>query len=204
MRYTGPKAKIMRRFGEVLSSSPKYQRILERRKHPPGQHGARRKPAVGAYGKRLLEKQKLKAIYDLSEAQLVRYMKEATRRPGPSGANLLQLLETRLETVVYRLGFAPTTWAARQLIGHGHVRINGRRVNIPSYLVRPGEKIAVSGKMRENALVVDSVTSRPPDLIPRYLQVNRDEVSGELVRLPNREEVPVNIDETLIVEFYAR
>ena len=152
MRNTGPRAKLMRRFGVVLAPSPKYQRILEKRPHPPGQHGAAsaRRKKIGAYGSRLLEKQKLRAFYGIAERQMRRYVTKATRRQGPTGTNLLQLLETRLDAVVYRLGFAPSIWAARQLVGHGHVLVGGQRVDIPSYGVKPGQSITIAERMRRS------------------------------------------------------
>lgn len=194
----------MRRFGEVFTHSPKYQRILAKRTTPPGQHGARRKKQLGAYGTRLLEKQKLKAFYDLPEKQMRRYMSEAVRRKGPTGTNLLQLLERRLDNVVYRLGFAPTIWAAKQLVGHGHISVNGKRVDIPSYLVNPTEVISVDEKMKNNPLVTHSLENRGPDQIPPYLALDRQKISGTFLREPNRDEIPVNINEALIIEFYAR
>ncbi len=205
MGYRGPKTRLMRRFGEAFTHSPKYDRILKRRPNPPGQHGAqRRRVRMGEYARRLFEKQKLKAIYNISETQMVRYMQEATRRQGPTGTNLLQLLEQRLDNVVYRLGFAPTIWSARQLVNHGHVRVNGRKVDIPSFIVKPGDVISISTKMKDNPLVAESVNSRPPELIPPYLRLDRENMSGVLLRVPNREEIPINIEETLVVEFYAR
>jgi small subunit ribosomal protein S4 len=194
----------MRRFGEVFTHSPKYQRILEKRKNAPGQHGARRKKTPGAYALRLLEKQKLKAFYDLPEKQMRRYMEEATRRKGPTGTNLLQILESRLDNIVYRLGFAPTIWAAKQLVGHGHVLVNGKRVNIPSYLANPTDVISVSEKMKENALITGSLENRGPDMIPAYLSLERTKLSGTFLRAPERDEIPVNVNEALIIEFYAR
>lgn len=194
----------MRRFGEVFTHSPKYQRILAKRPTPPGQHGARRRKQVGAYGKRLFEKQKLKAFYDLGEKQMRRYMADALRKKGPTGTNLLQFLERRLDSIVYRLGFTPTIWAAKQLVGHGHIRVNGKRVNIPSYLANENDVISVSEKMKGNALVAESLANRGPGMIPPYLLLDRDQVSGTLLRDPYRQEIPVNINENLIVEFYAR
>lgn len=199
----GPKAKLMRRFGLALAHTPKYQRILEKRPNPPGQHGGRRRTKVGAYGSRLFEKQKLRAFYNIAETQMRRYFEEAARRPGPTGTNLLQILESRLDATVYRLGLAPTIWAARQLVAHGHIQVDGRRVDIPSYLLRPGQKIALSEKMKKSRQVAEwqQFGAIPP---PAYLEVNRDEMSGTFVRFPNREEIPIPIDDRLIVEFYSR
>ncbi len=186
-----------------MAPSPKYQRILEKRPHPPGQHGARRRMKIGAYGSRLIEKQKLRAFYGIAERQMRRYVDEALRRTGPTGTNLLQLLETRLDSLVYRLGFAPSIWAARQLVGHGHVRVNGKRVDIPSYGVRPGETIAISERMmRSRQMAVWA--ERGGIVPPPYLELDREQMIGKLLRLPERDEIPIPIDDRLIVEFYSR
>lgn len=195
----------MRRFGVALAPSPKYQRILEKRPHPPGQHGAAsaRRKKIGAYGSRLLEKQKLRAFYGIAERQMRRYVDEAARRQGPTGTNLLQLLETRLDAVVYRLGFAPSIWAARQLVGHGHVLVGGKRVDIPSYGVRPGETITISERMKRSRQM--AVWAERGGIVPPpYLELDRDQLSGKLVRVPARDEIPVPIEDRLIVEFYSR
>jgi small subunit ribosomal protein S4 len=194
----------MRRFGVVLAASPKYQRILEKRPNPPGQHGGRAKrKKVGAYGSRLFEKQKLKAFYGVAERQIRRYVAEATRQQGPTGTNLLRILEQRLDAVVYRLGFAPSIWAARQLVGHGHVRVDGRRVDIPSYQVRPNEVITLSERFRRSRQM--AIWSERGGIVPPpYLELDRDQLSGRLVRQPERDEIPVPIDDRLIVEFYSR
>lgn len=205
MRNRGPRAKVMRRFGVALAPSPKYQRILEKRPHPPGQHGAAsaRRRKVGAYGSRLLEKQKLRAFYGIAERQMRRYVDEATRRQGPTGTNLLQLLETRLDAVVYRLGFAPSIWAARQLVGHGHVLVDGKRVDIPSFGVSPGQTITISERMRRSRQMA-IWAERGGIVPPPYLELDRDQLSGKLVRPPERDEIPIPIDDRLIVEFYSR
>jgi small subunit ribosomal protein S4 len=194
----------MRRFGVLLASSPKYARILEKRPNPPGQHGARaRRAKIGAYGSRLNEKQKLRAYYGIAERQMRRYVAEAIRRQGPTGTNLLQLLEQRLDAVVARLGFAPTIWAARQLVGHGHVLVNGKRVDIPSFSVRPGDTITISERMKRSRQMA-VWAERGGILPPAYLELDRDAMSGRLVKVPDRDEIPVPIDDRLIVEFYSR
>ena len=194
----------MRRFGVALAPSPKYQRILEKRPQPPGQHGARAsRKKIGAYGSRLFEKQKLRAFYGIAERQMRRYVDEAMRRQGPTGTNLLQILEQRLDAVVYRLGFAPSIWSSRQLVGHGHVLVNGKRIDIPSYEVRPGETVAISEKMKRSRQMA-VWAERGGILPPPYLEIDRDAMSGRLVRTPERDEIPVPIDDRLIVEFYSR
>jgi small subunit ribosomal protein S4 len=195
----------MRRFGVALAPSPKYSRILEKRPNPPGQHGGRKRRGskIGEYGSRLTEKQKLRAFYGIAERQMRRYVAEAMRRQGPTGSNLLQLLEQRLDNIVYRLGFAPTIWAARQVVGHGHVLVNGKRVDIPSYEVRVGDRIQIAEKFqRSRQMAVWS--ERGGILPPAYLEVDRNTMTGTLVRLPQRDEIPVPIEDRLIVEFYSR
>lgn len=204
MRDRGPKAKQMRRFGVVLSSSsPKYSRILERRPNPPGQHGGRRNRKVGAYGARLLEKQKLRALYSVAERQMRRYVDEAIRNSGPTGTRLMQLLEQRLDSVVYRLGLAPSIWAARQIVTHGHILLDGKPVNIPSHQVRPGQTVGLTEKFSRSPQVAvwRERGAIPP---PAYLEVDRDAMRGRLLRAPDRDEIPVPIDDRLIVEFYSR
>ncbi|HEV8657760.1 MAG TPA: 30S ribosomal protein S4 [Thermoanaerobaculia bacterium] len=204
MRDRGPRAKVMRRFGVTLAPSPKYQRILEKRPHPPGQHGVRQRRAkVGAYGSRLTEKQKLRAFYGIAERQMRRYFDKAQRQQGPTGTNLMRLLEQRLDAIVYRLGLAPSIWSARQLVGHGHIHVDGKRVDIPSYQVSPGETVALSEKIKKSEQI--SVwRARGGIMAPPYLEVSEDGTSGKLVRVPERDEIPVPVDDRLIVEFYSR
>lgn len=194
----------MRRFGVALAASPKYQRILEKRPNPPGQHGARAKrKKTGAYGSRLFEKQKLKAFYGVAERQIRRYVAEAMRQQGPTGTNLLRILEQRLDAVVYRLGFAPSIWSARQIVGHGHILVNGRRVDIPSYHVRPNDTITIAERFKRSRQM--AIWSERGGIVPPpYLELDRDQMSGRLVRAPERDEIPVPIDDRLIVEFYSR
>jgi small subunit ribosomal protein S4 len=194
----------MRRFGVALAPSPKYQRILEKRPNPPGQHGGRRQRAkVGAYGARLTEKQKLKAFYGVAERQLRRYVDRATKSKIATGARLLQLLEQRLDAIVYRLGLAPSIWSARQLVSHGHVLVDGKRVDIPSQEVQPGQTVTLSERMRRTRQVA-VWRERGGIAPPAYLELNQDQTEGRLVRAPERDEIPVPIDDRLIVEYYSR
>ncbi len=194
----------MRRFGVALAPSPKYQRILEKRPNPPGQHGARAKRAkVGAYGSRLNEKQKLRAFYGIAERQMRRYFDRASQMAGPTGTNLLRLLEQRLDALVYRLGLAPSIWSARQLVTHRHIAVDGKRVNIPSAQVKPGQTIALSERIKKSEQI--SVwRARGGIAAPPYLEVGEDGTSGKLIRSPERDEIPVPVDDRLIVEFYSR
>ncbi len=203
--YHGPKARVMRRFGEVLMPRPKYARILEKRAYPPGDHGKEKQFRSGRrsdYGMQLTEKQKVAFIYNVREGQLRRYFMKARQQPGNTGANLIVLLERRLDNLVYRAGFAATIWAARQLVTHGHILVDGQRLNIPSYLTRPGEVISVVEKMRKNAHVVEAMESNA--YAPQYLTIDTNAVSATFTRIPERGEVQVPVDESLVVEFYNR
>lgn len=152
---------------------------------------------------RLLEKQKLRAFYQVSETQMRRYVAAALKSKEPTGATLLRLLEQRLDAVVYRLGLAPSIWAARQLVGHGHVLLDDKRVDIPSHQVKPGQTVALSEKILKSAQIAiwRERGAIPP---PPYLEVDRERMRGRLVRAPERDEIPVPIDDRLIVEFYSR
>lgn len=203
--YHGPKAKVQRRFGEVLIPRGKYQKILEKRPYPPGEHGKEKQYRSGRrsdFGTQLNEKQKLSFIYNLREAQLRRYFMRARRQAGNTGGNLLILLERRLDNMVYRAGFAATIWAARQLVKHGHIQVNGQRVDLPSYLMVPGQVFAVKESMRRNPHVIESMEGSVYNL--EYLSVNKNDFSATFARLPERQEIPVPIQEQLIVEYYTR
>jgi small subunit ribosomal protein S4 len=178
----------------------------ERRPQPPGQHGhasGRRKKS--AYRKQLEEKQKIRFNYGVTEAQLRRYLQAALRQPGVTGDALLAYLERRLDNVVFRLGLAPTIPAARQLVVHGHVRVNGKKVDRPSYLAKPGDTVTVSPRTRENAAVVDSMNRGPQVRLPQYLAKDpSDDFTGRVIASPVRADVPFVVDVASVVEFYAR
>lgn len=204
--YHGPKAKKQRRFGELLIPRPKYQRILEKRAYPPGEHGKEKQYRSGRrsdYGIQLDEKQKLSFIYNVRERQLRRYYKQADRMAGATGDNLLGLLERRLDNLVYRAGFAATIWAARQIVGHGHILVNGRRVDLPSYLVNPGEEISLAPKMRKNAHVLQWMEQVASSNLP-YLRVDKEAFAATLAQTPERLQIPVPVDVQLVVEYYNR
>lgn len=200
------KAKIQRRFGEVLVPRRKYQKIIEKRPYPAGEHGTAQQFVRGKrrsdFAMQLDEKQKLRFMYNVMERQLRNYFAKAVRLPGQSGHNLLILLERRLDNIIYRAGFAPTIWAARQLVVHGHILINGQRVDRPSYNVEPGEVITLIEKMRRNAHIKEWTDEAAPP--PQYLEVNLGEFRAELKYIPERKEIPVYINEQLVVEFYNR
>ena len=191
---------MCRRVGAPVCGRPNCP--SNKRPYPPGQHGRGRK-RFSEYQTRLLEKQKLRAIYGISERQMRRYYDRATRRTGHTGEELIRQLETRLDTVVLRLGFALTTRQARQLVSHGHVRLDGKRIDVPSAQVRPGQTIELTEKGR-NLIPVREALEITPDP-PAYLYRNKDEVSGTLSRYPERGEVPlpVEVEERLVVEFYS-
>lgn len=200
MDKIGPKHRMCRRVGEPLCGRPNCP--ANKRPYPPGQHGRGRK-RISEYQTRLLEKQKLRAIYGVSEAQMRRYYERASRVRGVTGEELIRQLETRLDSVVLRLGFSLTTRQARQLVSHGHVRIDGRRIDVPSARVKPGQTIELSAKAK-NFISVREALEITPDP-PAYLYRNKDEGQGTMSRLPERDEVPlpVRVEERMIVEFYS-
>jgi small subunit ribosomal protein S4 len=203
--YHGPKAKVQRRFGEVLVPRPKYSRILENRAYPPGEHGREKQFRSGRrsdYGLQLDEKQKLAFIYNVRERQLRNYYKKADKMPGRTGENLLILLERRLDAFVYRSGLAATIWQARQFVGHGHININGQRVDLPSYQMRIDDEVEFREKMRGNPHVQELVEQGLPSL--PYISVNPDGPSATFTRLPEQQEIPVPVDLQLVVEYYNR
>jgi len=206
-RYTGPVCRLCRREGAKLFL--KGDRCytdrcpVNRRSYAPGEHGQMRKK-VSEYGVQLREKQKARRIYGVLEAQFRRYFEKAEKSRGVTGEMLLQLLERRLDNVVYRMGLAPSRADARQSIRHGHFTVNGRKVNIPSYLVRVGDQIAVREKSREMAKFKEAAETIRGRAIPEWLSVDADTLTGSIVRLPNREDIDVPIQEHLIVELYSR
>lgn len=199
-RDTGPAHRLCRRVGEPLCGQADCPAI--KRPYPPGQHGKEARRRTSEYGRHLIEKQKARYIYGVLERQFRRYFARARRARGRTGEQLLQLLETRLDNIVYRLGFARTLQQARQLVSHGHVQVNGRRVDIPSYPVKPGDTVGIREKSRDLDVVRAALEERPS--VPAYLERDDNRCEGRLVRLPAREEIPVKVDESLIVEFYSR
>ena len=199
-RYIGPKSKIARKFGEAIYGA---DRSLEKKNYPPGQHGLMRKrKKVSEYGTQLLEKQKAKAIYGVQEKQFRRTFEEAARIGGITGENLLQILECRLDNVVYRLGIAPTRAAARQLVSHRHITVNGAIVNIPSYQLRVGDVVGVPEKSKPWDVILDSVTGSHNRYA--WLEWDGSQMSGKFLQKPERADIPENIKEQLIVELYSK
>ncbi len=197
------KHKIDRRLGVNLWGRPKSP--LNRREYGPGEHGQRRKKPSD-FGIQLMAKQKLKGYYgNIGEKQFRKYYAEAVRRRGDTGENLVGILETRLDAVVYRMKFVPTVFAARQFVNHGHVKVNGRRVTIPSFLVKDGDQIEVKEKSKQMGLVLEAVASTERD-VPDYVDVNHDKMVGTFIRAPKLEDIPypVQMEPNLVVEFYSR
>lgn len=198
-RYTGPKRRLSKREGLALFA--KDVKALERKGAlPPGQHGVRMKRRLSEYGIQLREKQKAKRIYGILERQFKGYVRKASKIKGATGLSLLELLETRLDNVVYRLGLAKSRAGARQLVSHGHIQINGKKVTIPSFQVRVGSTIALSDKLRDNTQVKKSLDEF--ETLPEWLE--RKATIGRVLRIPSREEMEQSIDEQLIVEYYSR
>ncbi|HRJ70303.1 MAG TPA: 30S ribosomal protein S4 [Beijerinckiaceae bacterium] len=198
------KHKIDRRMGENIWGRPKSP--LNRREYGPGQHGQRRKGKLSDFGTQLKAKQKLKGYYaSISERQFRSYYAEAIRMKGDAGENLIGLLERRLDAVVYRAKFVPTVFAARQFVNHGHVKVNGRRVNIGSYLVKPGDVVEVKEASREMLMVLESKQLGERD-VPDYVEVDHNKMTAKLSRVPTLGEVPypVKMEPNLVVEFYSR
>lgn len=199
-RYKGPKSKIARRFNEPIFGASK---ALSKKAYPPGQHGRGRRRKQSEYAVQLMEKQKAKYTYGVLEKQFANLFDKASRKKGITGEVLLQLLESRLDNVVFRLGIAPTRRAARQLVGHKHVLVNGEILNIPSYQVKEGDVIGVREKSKSLEAVTNSLSS---NTVTRYswLEFDKSSMSGKFVNIPQREDIPENINEQLIVELYSK
>ncbi len=179
---------------------------IEKRNYAPGEHGRsffRRRRVLG-YGQQLREKQKTKRSYGVQERQFHRYFQRAARRKGVTGQMLLQMLERRLDSVVYRLGFGASRNQARQFVRHGHIRVNGRKVTIPSYLLKPGDEITVRQKSRKNPLIIAAMEDVAGRGVPAWLSLDRENFAGQVLELPNREEIKIPIEEQLIVELYSK
>ena len=199
-RYTGPKTKIARKFGEAIFGPDK---VLSKKNYPPGQHGNNRKRKTSEYGIQLREKQKAKYTYGVLEKQFRNMFDKASRSKGITGEVLLQLLECRLDNVVYRLGIAPTRSAARQLVSHRHVVVDGKVVNIPSYSVKPGQLVGVREKSKSLEVVSEALAGFNHSKYP-WMEWEQSSLVGKLLHLPERADIPENIKEQLIVELYSK
>jgi len=206
-RYRGPVEKIERRFGVSLNLKGERRlagkSALEKRPYGPGQHGQRRKK-VSEYGTQLNEKQKAKFMYGISEKQLRTLFAEAKRRTGNTGTNLISLIEQRLDNVLYRMGFATTRRFARQLVNHGHILVDGKRVDIASFRVKPGQKVEVREKSKTNAQIVRAIELTNQTGLAPWVDIDAEKVFGIFTRLPEREEVVIPVEERLIVELYSK
>jgi small subunit ribosomal protein S4 len=200
-RYTGPSTRVSRRFGQYIVGSPK---VLERRNFPPGQHGPKSRRKLSEYAVGLAEKQKLRFIYGLLERQFRRVFAIAKRERGVTGERFLQLLETRLDSVVYLLGFAKSRAAARQLVNHGHVRVNGHKVDIASYNVVQGDEVEIKAVNSSRQLATRAIEENRARVVPGWLVRNDEALKGTITRLPTRDEMEPSINEQLIVEYYSR
>jgi small subunit ribosomal protein S4 len=200
-RYTGPRSKIARKFGEPIYGPDKY---LDRKNFPPGQHGlSKKRKKTSEYGVQLREKQKVKYTYGLLERQFRNFFEKASSASGVTGLLLLQMLESRLDNVVYRLGVAPTRAAARQLVSHRHITVNGNVVNIPSYQLRPGDIIGVREKSKSLETIIQSIESNRRSRLA-WLEWDDTQMAGKFMSVPERSEIPEEIKEQLIVELYSK
>ncbi|MCG3164868.1 MAG: 30S ribosomal protein S4 [Bacteroidia bacterium] len=199
-RYTGPKSRIARKFGEAIFGADK---AFEKKNYPPGMHGlAKKRKKVSEYGTQLQEKQKAKYTYGILERQFAKTFENAQRKHGVTGENLLQLVEARLDNVVYRLGIAPTRRGAKQLVSHRHITVNGEVINIPSYSLKPGDKVGVRERSKSLEVITTSVGKRNSEY--PWLEWNFETLTGTFVSYPERSAIPENIKEQLIVELYSK
>ena len=199
-RYTGPKSKISRKYGEPIFGDTK---ALEKKPHPPGQHGRGRRRKKSEYAVQLAEKQKAKFLYGILERQFRNMFEKASRKEGITGENLLQLLEARLDNVVYRLGVAPTRRSARQFVTHKHITVNGNVVNIPSFTVKEGDLVGVRERSKSLVAISESLSPKTSNKY-KWLEWDDKSLSGKLITYPDRESIPENINEQLIVELYSK
>jgi len=206
-RYTGPVCRLCRREGGklYLKGARCYTKkcAIERRPSPPGQHGVRRRK-VSDYGVQLREKQKVRRVYNVLERQFHGYFEQAEQRPGVTGENLLRLLETRLDNVVFRMGFATSRAQARQFVGHRHFAVNGRATTIPSYQVRPGDRVEVREGSRSQRPFKEARETLRGAQVPDWLTVEPDKLAGTVTGEPRRDQMPLELNEQLVVEYYSR
>ena len=200
-RYTGPKTRIARKFGEAIFGADK---VLSKKNYPPGQHGNSRKRKTSEYGIQLREKQKCRRAYGISESQFRKYYDMATNMRGVTGDNMLFLLERRLDNVVYRLGLADSRPMARQMVNHGLILVDGKKVDIASYLVKPGQTVSVRDKSRDMENLKELREQGASKPIPKWLELDADKLTGKVVAMPQRDDIDLTVEEHLIVEFYSR
>ena len=199
-----PKGKLIRKFGENIFGNPKYDRLLNRKPYSPGQHGQSRRSKLSNYGIQLQEKQKIKFMYGLLEKQFRLTFERAEKMKGETGTNMLQILESRLDNVVYRLGFAPSRPAARQLVSHKHFLVNNKIVNISSFIVKPGDVIEVREKSRKMDIILESMRRIKGDMDLSWLSLDKAKMKGTFNSVPDRDEMQLTINEQLVVELYSK
>ena len=198
------RGKLVRKYGANIFGNPKYDKLLNRKSYSPGQHGQGRRSRLSNYGLQLKEKQKIKFMYGLLEKQFSNCFKKADKMKGETGTNLLQLLERRLDNVVYRLGFSPTRPSGRQLVNHGHFIVNGKKVNIPSALVKRGDIIQVREKSRKLDIILESVKRIKGDLDLPWLELDKAKMKGTVLDIPERDQMDQTINDRLVVELYSK
>jgi len=203
-KITTPKGKLVRKFGENIFGNPKYDRLLNRKPYKSGQHGQGRRSKLSNYGVQLQEKQKIKFMYGLLEKQFRLTFEKAEKMKGETGTNMLQLLESRLDNVVYRLGFAPSRPSGRQMVSHKHFLVNNKVVNIPSYIVNPGDVIEVRKKSKKMDIILDAMRRIKGDMDLPWLGLDKAKMRGTFVAVPNRDEMQLTVNEQLVVELYSK
>ena len=203
-KSTTAKGKLVRKFGENIFGNPKYDRLLNRKPYSPGQHGQTRRAKLSNYGIQLREKQKIKFMYGLLEKQFRLTFQKADKMKGETGTNMLQLLESRLDNVVHRLGFAISRPAARQLVSHKHILLNGKCVNIPSLIVKPGDVVSIRNKSKKMDCIIESMKNIKGDIDLAWLSLDKAKMSGTFVSIPEREDMKLTVNEQLVVELYSK
>ena len=203
-KSTTAKGKLVRKFGENIFGNPKYDRLLNRKPYNPGQHGQSRRAKLSNYGIQLREKQKIKFMYGLLEKQFKLTFQKADKMKGETGTNMLQLLESRLDNVVHRLGFAISRPAARQLVSHKHILLNGKCVNIPSLIVKPGDVVSIRNKSKKMDCVIESMKNIKGDIDLAWLSLDKAKMSGTFISIPERDDLKLTVNEQLVVELYSK
>ena len=203
-KITTSKGKLVRKYGENIFGNPKYDRLLNRKAYGPGQHGQSRRSKLSNYGVQLKEKQKIKFMYGLLEKQFRLTFEKAEKMKGETGTNMLQLLESRLDNVVYRLGLAPSRPSGRQMVSHKHFLVNNKVVNIPSYIVNPGDVIEVREKSKKMDIILDAMRRIKGDIDLPWLGLDKAKMRGTFVAVPDRNEMQLMVNEQLVVELYSK
>jgi len=199
-----PKGKLVRKFGENIFGNPKYDSLLNKKPYTPGQHGPTRRRRLSNYGVQLREKQKIKAMYGVLERQFRNYFHKAEKMTGETGTNLLQLLECRLDNVVYRLGLASTRSQARQMVSHAHFLLNNRKCNYPSATVKPGDVIQVREHSKRMEIIMDAMKRIKGDIGLPWLELDKAKMTGTFLAVPERDEMALTVNEQLVVELYSK